>query len=304
MSKKAAPLEEVPSQALTLTPGKVLQKERIAQKKSLKTVAAELCINERYLSALEEMKFSQLPERVYTLGFVGSYAQYLKLNPTLLADQFGKDLGHIPVYQSPISHEISPKIRPNWYHLLLAIAALGVAFFLWETFSSAPPAPSNTIDMPDLPEELPVSVTAPKAITKPPASSIDPLSIDTSSLPSSSSAQENTSEVAWAAETPSQPQEPQSNAPFIFKAIEKVWIELKDDSGKVVYTKTLLPGDTYTFSPETNSTLTTGNAGGLEIHKGDQRYAVVGKSGDVKRNIPLNLSASQSQTEGLILSLE
>ena len=84
-AQAAAPLstaepDETPAiEPLILGHGDLLQKKRCDLNISLDQVSRALRIQIRYLKAIEENDFSVLPERVFTLGFVRSYAQYLGL---------------------------------------------------------------------------------------------------------------------------------------------------------------------------------------------------------------------------------
>lgn len=60
--------------------GQRLQAAREAQHLSLRSAAKRLKINEKYLRALEEENFSELPQGAYIFGFLRNYANYLRLD--------------------------------------------------------------------------------------------------------------------------------------------------------------------------------------------------------------------------------
>jgi len=60
--------------------GQRLQAAREAQHLSLRSAAKRLKINEKYLRALEEENFSELPQGAYVFGFLRNYANYLRLD--------------------------------------------------------------------------------------------------------------------------------------------------------------------------------------------------------------------------------
>ncbi len=76
--------------------GVTLQQTRKAKSFDVFTVSQSLRISERYIHAIESMDRSSLPEKVYTLGFVRSYAQHLGLDPEDAVNQF-----KIDIYNSP-----------------------------------------------------------------------------------------------------------------------------------------------------------------------------------------------------------
>ncbi len=59
---------------------------------SLQEISQTLRISQEYLEAIETMSLSRLPEKVYTLGFVRSYATLLGQNPQEAVDRFKKHL--------------------------------------------------------------------------------------------------------------------------------------------------------------------------------------------------------------------
>lgn len=298
MTKKAAPSESNFDQDMSMSPGDFLKQERLRQKKTLSAISTALCINKAYLASIEEMELNNLPERVYTLGFVNTYALYLGLDPTSVMARFSPYLTMETPSYSSLNHEISPKIRPKWYHFATALALLILAFGLWEIFSVTAPTPSP--DAPAVATAAPVAISQkvipPVSVEETPYSEV---SID--ETPQSSSVAE---QRVTPADFPMTSQSPLTDkTPYTFKASEKVWLEVRDDDHKVILTKTLLPGEVYVYEPKTRSTLTTGNAGGLEIKQGTRKFKPLGKTGEVKRHIPLPLNSQESETEELLLSL-
>ncbi len=68
--------------------GDKLRLERERQGHSLAYVAQETKIRQQYLAALENEDFDSLPARVYAVGFVASYARFLKLDADKLVNEF------------------------------------------------------------------------------------------------------------------------------------------------------------------------------------------------------------------------
>jgi cytoskeletal protein RodZ len=68
-------------QSMNDTPGKLLKKTRESQSITLQEASKETKIISRYLQALENDNFSLFPGETYTLGFLKSYAAYLKIDP-------------------------------------------------------------------------------------------------------------------------------------------------------------------------------------------------------------------------------
>lgn len=68
-------------QSMNDTPGKLLKQTRESQSITLQEASKETKIISRYLQALENDNFSLFPGETYTLGFLKSYAAYLKIDP-------------------------------------------------------------------------------------------------------------------------------------------------------------------------------------------------------------------------------
>ncbi len=64
-----------------MTLGQILRAKRTEMGKSLEQVAAITKIHTRILTAIEEDRYSELPARAFTRGFIVNYAKALKLDP-------------------------------------------------------------------------------------------------------------------------------------------------------------------------------------------------------------------------------
>jgi hypothetical protein len=68
--------------------GNSLREARLRQDRDLARAEAETKIRARYLEALEEEDFDQLPGETYIKGFLRTYADYLGLDAQLYVDEF------------------------------------------------------------------------------------------------------------------------------------------------------------------------------------------------------------------------
>lgn len=71
--------------------GTLFREAREARSLSLESVADELMIRKYYLQSLEDGQYRQLPERVYAVGFVQSYAQLLGMDSEVVLEQFKRE---------------------------------------------------------------------------------------------------------------------------------------------------------------------------------------------------------------------
>ncbi len=71
-----------------MTLGAHLKKRRLELGRSLEQLAASTKIHIRILSAIEEDRYSELPARAFTRGFIVNYTKALKLNPNEILETY------------------------------------------------------------------------------------------------------------------------------------------------------------------------------------------------------------------------
>ena len=79
-----------------------------------------------------------------------------------------------------------------------------------------------------------------------------------------------------------------ADARVVLRATEECWVEVRDASRAVLFSRLMHAGDSYPVPERADLTLVTGNAGGLEIEVGGTKLAPLGPNGAVRRNISLN----------------
>lgn len=68
--------------------GKMLQEERIRQKRTLKEISDALNIRQNYLEAVEANQYAIIPGSVFAKGFIRNYGNYLGLDGAALVDEY------------------------------------------------------------------------------------------------------------------------------------------------------------------------------------------------------------------------
>ena len=76
------------------TTGMRFQQARMEAGFTLSEVADALDIEAKYLYALEDEAYDDLPGKTFTLGYAKSYASYLGLNSKRITDEIMKDIGY------------------------------------------------------------------------------------------------------------------------------------------------------------------------------------------------------------------
>ena len=94
--------------------GVTLRSARIQRGLSIEQVAQDTRISARFIEALEDEAFSELPAPVYVRGFLRSYANYLKVDATPLLEELGRG-GGAPVGgpDSFVGGPAGPQARPQ-----------------------------------------------------------------------------------------------------------------------------------------------------------------------------------------------
>ena len=133
------------------------------------------------------------------------------------------------------------------------------------TSASVPPAPLASI--------VPAPAPGPGALdAAPPVPSVSPTSAAAAPIPPVPAAQSG--------RTPADQIEIQATA--------DAWLEVRDADGSILLNRTLHAGEAWTVPQHAGLVLTTGNAGGTVLVVDGIASAVLGTSGAVRRNLPLN----------------
>lgn len=115
--------------------------------------ATELCIQKKYLKALENNNFSAFPSLAYAIGFLRSYADYLSLPAEPLVECLKSAVAPLPA-ATPSVPSIGRKCN-RWLPIASFAASLGVVvsalYMGWQAVSGAPDRASM---VPDLPSHL------------------------------------------------------------------------------------------------------------------------------------------------------
>ena len=265
--------------------GEILRRTREHYGQSLEDVEGILRIRACQLSAIEQGRDDLLPGRVYAIGFVRAYAEYLGLPPDDMVHLFKTQMSggdkaelHFPV---PASESKGPHVAV----LLSSLVALAgvVGLFIYFTGNHSGPAPvAAPRAIPAVPEELRAEnlsageTAAPQIAAPAVLTNADPLE----------AALLAAIETAAGLEEPVLPQ-------IMIEASDGVWIEVRNAEGEVLISRILEPGDRYTVPQEEGLVMDTGNMGALVFSIDGEALPPLGEAGDIKRNFPLDAAALQ-----------
>lgn len=234
--------------------GEILRKTREHYGQTIYEVEQNLNIRASQLHALEQEDLEQLPGRVYAIGFVRAYSEYLGLDGDKMVHLFkaqtvGKRVK--PEFHFPVAkHESND---PNIYIVITSLTAL-ILFIAYLSIFHAPA--KNVSAIPPVPE----------AIKEKTISMMEPIPDE----PDPSLLNENQSKG------------------MELRVIEKSWVEIKKADGVVIVRQILKEGDVFIVPDSEILTLSTGNAGGLVVYIDGNQVGALGKAAQVRRNIKLD----------------
>jgi cytoskeleton protein RodZ len=309
--------------------GAELRDARLRLGWTLPDVANSLRIRLPYLDAIEAGRVADLPGSAYAVGFVRAYAASLGLDADAIARRFRTEA--IEVNRKPelaFPAPVPERGVPAGAVILVGAVIAGLAYAAWfrfggdapraavdavppvpahlEALAGPPPAPPSTTSpqvasvMPDKP--VPPAASPPAA---PASAPVQPPSAPTPALtaapltvqPTTPAPPQSTAGTpALASPAATAPVLPAtSTAPggtqIVVQATADAWVQVRQKNGRVLLNRVLRSGETWPVPDEPNLVLTTGNAGGTELLVDGQPAPSLGKSGAVRRDLPLDPAA-------------
>lgn len=254
--------------------GEILRRTRVHYGQTLDQVAVVLRIRASQLEALEQGDISKLPGRVYAIGFVRSYSEYLGLDGDKMVHLFkeqsvGKqkkpDLSFpVPASESKVPNAVI--IASSLFGFLVLVGFIAFLMFPKEPKNGVPPVP-ETLTKTQLNE-------APSLVAQ-------------TATPETKSSEST--------EVPSSAPEGQALAPLppntnriVIEVTDASWVEIKNAQGAAILRQVLKPGDIYLVPEEPGLIMATGNAGGLKIKVDGKEIKPLGGVGEIRRKIALN----------------
>lgn len=257
--------------------GEILRRTRVHYGQDLMQIENVLRIRASQLEALEQGDLSKLPGRVYAIGFVRSYSEYLGLDGDKMVHLFktqhgGKAKRPDLSFPVPASESKLPGIATVGGSLFGVLVLVG--FISYMMF---PKAEKNVI--PNVPEQLTQS-----QLNEAPA-------LVEQSAPAPQSATVTTDQTI-----PPQPDTPlQPTGRIVLEIVDSSWVEIRNAEGAAILRQVLKPGDIYVVPEEQGLVMATGNAGGIKVKLDGKDAGLLGTPGQIKRKIlldPATLPAS------------
>lgn len=258
-----APFED---QAATtdLPVGEILRRTRLHYDQSIPDIEKALRIRASQIEAIEVGNLDALPGRVYAIGFVRSYSEYLGLDGDKMVELFKRQAaGTAPQPELNFPIPANESQLPAWWIMPVCILGVVAVFVFW--FNENEVAQKAINEIPEVPARL-------QAPPEP----------ETSAL-------EASAEELAVQEGPEEPEIEEKPAEGIILNIrQNSWVEIRDQSGKAMLSRVLSAGDQYYVPDRPDLTISIGNAGGVEIEVDGQALKPLGKTGKVLRRLPLD----------------
>lgn len=237
--------------------GEALRRARAKQGWTLDSACARTCIRRDYLEALESMDPRGLPSRAYAIGYLRTYAGVLGLDVTTIVERFKQEVETETGRAEPTAPQRRREIKlPKG--VVGAVLILGVVFAAASWYGAR--------------------VTEAGAFTNAPspadsASSVSRPLVETAG-------REVTLADVWSG-LPS----PRASDWLILTAQTPTYLEVRDASGRILFARDLAPGEAYRAPDESGLTLTTENAGAIEIQAAGRPVGRLGAEGEMVENI-------------------
>jgi len=267
--------------------GEILRRSRAHYKLSLQDIERELHIKPPQINAMESDRFDHLPGRVYAIGFIRSYSEFLGLDGDKMIRLYknqirGRTVDTTLKYPACPSESKTPSI---WLVALTLIVLLAIAVF-WSAAS-----PQNTYApsvIPDVPEHL------------------KPTNDSASFLQTNAEIQETSpAQQRLNAETPTEdgldapdltPSAPQQSQGIILKVTSESWVEIKSTDGQILVSKILNPGEQYFIPKRDGLSLNLDNAAAIRLEIEGQDIGNLGTSGEALRDFSLDFDYLKART--------
>lgn len=256
--------------------GSILRRERESQGRAISEIAAELCVTQRYLQAIENDDTAGVPGIFFFKNFARQYAAILGVDrgliqPALDAIQTPEDTPPSPAICVPnrlvqaSNRRHIPDIPMGWSVVGLVVVLLGCSgIYAW--WKRAPQAPVRAATV---------------AVSQP----VGPVPVVIAPAPSSSSnAQQGVQQGAQSitqsvAQTAVQAGEA-SGVVLKLSATERTWLSISSN-GKEIFAGILQPSESKTLTGLDRATMKVGNAGGIEVLWNGKIISPLGTRGQV-----------------------
>jgi cytoskeleton protein RodZ len=158
-TQNSDPVASAPEYHTDLPVGEILRRTRVHYNQSIEDVATFMRIRASQLEAIEKGDIDQLPGRVYAIGYVRTYSEYLGLDGEKMIQLFKQQ--SIGKTQKPELHfpvAASESKAPNISLILVSLAVLVLVIGMWMVINaSGGKEPDAIAEIPNVPSDMRVA---------------------------------------------------------------------------------------------------------------------------------------------------
>ena len=248
--------------------GEILRRTRLHYNRTIEEVEATLRIQSKQLEAIETGDTEALPARVYAIGFVRSYAEYLGLDGEKIVTLFKEQSGETkPKVKAKLAVQKDTSKKPPFAIIIGVVVFTCVVILAAITLmGDKQPIQKKPEMVPEVPQALKAKVLEEK----------------------------QKSAVAKPTEPEVKPKAPKPKG-IVLKMLSDSWVEIRDQNRRKLISRVLKKGDQYFVPERLDLTISIGNAGGVEIIVDGEPLDNLGVKGQVLRNIPLDAEALKAR---------
>ena len=289
------------------TVGQDLRAARLRRGDDLATVSRALKIRKDHLEALEEDRIELLPGRTYAVGFARTYAEFLGLDPAACVERFKTQIAGRGEESTPtitvIDEDEHRRLPRGWK----IVAAVVLVLLVYGVYHLLVPAADKMLSPPVAPVP---SQYAPKpahhAATKQPPKTIATQQIGTASTPVSPATNPQAPPAQAAAPPQQEAAIPSShvygqtnrNTRVVLRVKQTTRVLVQGPDGTTYINRTLNTGDSYLVPDLVGMTLTTADAGAIEVDLDGVAMGTAGRKGQIGETVSLDPQAIADRYNG------
>ena len=248
------------------SPGPVLRAERERRGLKVEEVASQMRLSRHQVEALERGDYDALPGAIFVRGFIRNYAKLLQIDPESLLETMAR----------PQESIIPPKVegipfpsgqKRSWAHYAIGFVVLAFLLLIFEIYREnhvpKPPAPQLKAK-PDVPAQpapaevfqplvAPIAPEAPAEASQPAAQKPAPMAPASVPNPLPAAASQPAAAV------------PAASGPIHLVFDVASWVEVRDASGKIIFSKLNPAGSEQFVSGIAPFSLVIGNAHSVRL---------------------------------------
>jgi cytoskeleton protein RodZ len=278
------------------TVGQDLRAARLRRGDDLATVSKALKIRRDHLEALEEDRLEALPGRTYAVGFVRTYSDYLGLDAARAVERYKTQIaGRTDDLQPTITviDEDDHRRLPQGWKIVVGVVLLLLAYGAYHLIV---PAADRMLAPPvsPVPAQLAPKPAAPR--TAHPATHTAQ-----ATAPGTATAAPGASNAQQAGAVPGTQQaaippgvvygKQHQDARVVLRMKQTTRVLVQDTNGTIYINRTLNAGDSYMVPNTTGVTLTTADAGAVEIDLDGVAMGTAGRAGQIAETLSLDPQA-------------